>query len=330
VATRVCYDLALVTTDLATSLGRRRRILRNFSCRCQSTKFVFSKGFVRAIGAIVDEVLLTGNRGTIGRVVEPYLRGCGYLVRTFDLQDGDDVRDLPALRRAMDGCGAVVHSAALIDDEAGAPEEIMAVNLLGTWHVLQAAREIGVARVVSFSSLQALGVAKGERAPDYFPIDDDHPLRACRPYGIAKRLGEDMCEALTSATGIPTICLRPAMVCDPQKYAEVASAREREASAEWEPFWEYGAYIDVRDMATAVGCALAGSVTGHHRLLLTAQDAWASAPSREMARRLLPEVPWRGGSEYEAEPGRSLVDISRAVEILGWTPQYRWAEQVKQ
>jgi nucleoside-diphosphate-sugar epimerase len=276
----------------------------------------------------VDELLLTGNRGTIGRVVEPYLRQCGFLVRTFDIQDGEDVRDLAALRRATRGCAAVVHMAALIDDEAGAAEEIVAVNLLGTWHVLQAAREAAVGRVVYLSSLQALGVAKGQRAPDYFPIDDDHPLYASRPYGIAKRLAEGMCDLFTEATGITTVCLRPAMVCDKERYAAVASVREREPSAEWDPFWEYGAYIDVRDVASAVGCALAPSVNGHHRLLLTALDAWTSAPSREMARRLLPAVPWRGGGEYEAEPHRSLVDISRAVRVLGWTPRYRWAQEV--
>jgi UDP-glucose 4-epimerase len=261
-------------------------------------------------------------------VVEPYLRQCGFLVRTFDIQDGEDVRDLPALRRAMRGCAAVVHMAALIDDEAGAAEEIIAVNLLGTWHVLQAAREAAVTRVVYLSSLQALGVAKGQRAPDYFPIDDDHPLYASRPYGIAKRLAEGMCEMFTEATGITTVCLRPAMVCDRERYVAVAAEREREPSAEWEPFWEYGAYIDVRDVASAVGCALAPSVNGHHRLLLTALDAWSSAPSREMARRLLPAVPWRGDAEYAAEPHRSLVDISRAVRVLGWTPRYRWAQEV--
>jgi nucleoside-diphosphate-sugar epimerase len=277
---------------------------------------------------IVNEILLTGNRGAIGRVVETSLRQCGYGVRTFDIQDGDDVRDLPALRRAMRGCGAVVHTAALIDDEAGSPEEIIAVNLGGTSHVLQAAREAGAERVVYFSSLQALGVAKGQRAPDYFPIDDDHPLYASRPYGIAKRLAEGMCELFTEATGITTVCLRPAMVCDPGRYAAVASQRAREPSAEWEPFWEYGAYIDVRDVAAAVECALAPSVTGHHRLLLTALDAWTSAPSRQMAHRLLPAVPWRGGSEYAAEPQRSLVDVSRAIRVLGWTPRYSWAEQV--
>lgn len=276
----------------------------------------------------MKKLLLTGNQGTIGRVVEPYLRQRGYAVRTFDIRDGDDVRDLSAVRSAMRGCGAVVHLAALIDDDAGSPQEIISVNLLGTWNVLQAARDVGVTRVVSFSSLQALGVAKGERAPDYFPIDDDHALYASRPYGIAKRVGEGMCELFTSATGIPTICLRPAMVCDQPVYAATASARKQDPSAEWEPFWEYGAYIDVRDVASATESALHESVTGHHRLLLTAQDAWTSLPSREMARRLLPDVPWRGGTEYEAEPDRSLVDIGRAVQVLGWTPRYRWAEEI--
>jgi UDP-glucose 4-epimerase len=273
------------------------------------------------------QLLLTGSGGTIGRVVEGHLRLRGYRVRTFDARDGGDVRDLPALRRAMSGCEAVVHMAALARDTAGAPEEIMAVNVLGTWHVLQAAREMEVTRVVAFSSLQALGLAGGERAPDYLPIDDDHPLRATRPYGISKRLGEEMCEAFTSATGIPTVCLRPVMVCDEELYATIARARAGAPSAEWEPVWEYGAYVDVRDVAAAVECALHRPGEGHSRLLLSAADAWTSAPSRDMARRLLPDVPWRGGPEYDIEPHRALVDAGRAMRLLGWTPRHRWSDR---
>jgi UDP-glucose 4-epimerase len=272
----------------------------------------------------LPRVLLTGNAGIVGSVVEAHLRRSGYEVEVFDARDGHDVRDLPALRRAMRGCRAVVHAAALAHDAAGPPEAIMAVNVLGTWHVLQAARELDIARVISFSSVQALGIAQGERPPDYLPIDDDHPLRASRPYGLSKRLGEDMCEAFTSATGVPTVCLRPVMVCDERIYDMIAGARARGPSAEWDPVWEYGAYVDVRDVASAVECALGRPLDGHHRLLLSAPDAWTSAPSRDMARRLLPDVPWRGGPEYETEPYRSLVDAGRAARLLGWTPRHRY------
>jgi UDP-glucose 4-epimerase len=272
-------------------------------------------------------VLVTGNEGGIGAVVEEHLGRCGHEVATFDIGSGGDVRDLQAVRRAVRGCEAVVHLAALAHDTAGTAEEIMAVNVLGTWHVLQAAREAGVTRVVSFSSVQALGIAEGERAPDYLPIDDDHPLRAARPYGISKRLGEEMCEAFTSGTGIPTVCLRPVLVCDDRMYERVAQARAANPSAEWEPVWEYGAHVDVRDVASAVEHALHRAVRGHSRLLLSAADAWTSEPSRDMARRLMPSVPWRGGSEYDVEPYRALVDAGRAERVLGWTPRHGWADR---
>ena len=51
----------------------------------------------------------------------------------------------------------------------------------------------------SFSSAQVFGFAEGEGVPEYLPVDDDHPLRASRPYGLSKRLGEEMCAAWTSA-----------------------------------------------------------------------------------------------------------------------------------
>ncbi len=74
----------------------------------------------------------------------------------------------------------------------------MAVNVLGTWHVLLAAEAAGAGRVVYFSSGQVFGLAEGERLPDYFPVDDAHPRRAMRPYGLSKCLAEDLCAGFTA------------------------------------------------------------------------------------------------------------------------------------
>jgi nucleoside-diphosphate-sugar epimerase len=67
-------------------------------------------------------------------------------------------------------------------DTAGEPEQIMAVNVLGTWHVLLAAEAAGMTRVIHFSSAQVFGIGDGERLPDYLPVDDAHPRRAMRAY----------------------------------------------------------------------------------------------------------------------------------------------------
>src|SRR3984885_11562774 len=146
-------------------------------------------------------ILLTGSSGGVGRAARPVLEAAGWDARR--------------------GCTAVVHAGAIAHDSAGTPAEIVATNVLGTWHVLQAAEGCGVSRVVYFSSGQVFGFAEGEGTPAYLPVDDAHPLRAARPYGMSKRLAEEMCAAWTSRTGIPTIVLRPVMILSDEGLAQI-------------------------------------------------------------------------------------------------------------
>jgi UDP-glucose 4-epimerase len=270
-------------------------------------------------------VLVTGNRGSVGVPVAAFLRRCGYEVVGFDRADGADILDLAAVRLAARGCAAIVHLAALAHDSAGSPEQIMAVNVLGTWHVLLAAEAVGAARVVCFSSVQALGIAEGERLPDYFPVDDAHPRRAMRPYGLSKLLAEDLCEGFTARTGIATVLLRPAAVWNDAQYARAEDRWRARPRSEWEPFWEYGAFVDVRDVATAVGQALTVPLDGHHRVLLCAADIAATAPSLELAARLAPGVPVTDPGRYHADPRAALIDCSAAARTLGWRAAHRWS-----
>jgi UDP-glucose 4-epimerase len=272
-------------------------------------------------------VLVTGDGGKVGAPVSGYLRGRGYEVTGFDRADGPDVLDLTAVTDAAKGCAAIVHLAALAHDTAGTPEQIMAVNVLGTWHVLLAAEAAGIARVICFSSAQALGIAEGERPPDYFPVDDDHPRRAMRPYGLSKLLAEDLCEGFTARTGIATICLRPVGVWHEGMYSVVEERWRAQPRAEWEPFWEYGAFVDVRDVAAAVDLALTVPLAGHHRALLCAADIASTGPSLELAARLTPGVPVTDPDRYRADPRAALIDCSAAAAVLGWRPAYRWSRR---
>jgi UDP-glucose 4-epimerase len=128
----------------------------------------------------------------VGRATRPVLEGAGWTVVPFDLAEGDDLRDEAAVLSAMRSCEAVVHAGAIAHDSAGTAAEIVATNLLGTWHVLQAAEAHSVSRVVYFSSAQVFGFAEGEGTPAYLPVDDTHRC-ARRPYGMSKRLAEEMC-----------------------------------------------------------------------------------------------------------------------------------------
>lgn len=270
-------------------------------------------------------VLVTGDLGKVGVPVAGYLRRSGYEVIGFDLADGADVLDLGAVSSAALGCEAIVHLAALAHDNAGRPEQIMAVNVLGTWHVLLAAEAAGVSRVICFSSAQALGIAEGERLPDYFPVDDDHPRRAMRPYGLSKILAEDLCAGFTARTGIATVCPRPVAVWSETRYAAVEARWRAEPNAEWEPFWEYGAFVDARDVAAAVHLALTVPLVGHHRALLCAPDIAGTGPSLELAARLAPGVPVTDPGHYLADPSAALLDCRAASALLGWKAAYRWS-----
>ena len=250
----------------------------------------------------------------------------GHRMVGFDLVDGGDLLDAVAVRDAARGCSAIVHLGALPHDSAGAPEQIMAVNVLGTWHVLLAAEAAGAERVIHFSSGQALGIAEGERLPDYFPVDDRHPRRAMRPYGLSKRLAEDLCQGFSARTGIPSVSFRPMAVWEPGRYRQAEEQRGARPESEWEPFWEYGAFVDVRDVARAVELAIEVPLTGHHRALLCADEISGSAPSLELATRLAPEVPVRDTERYRANPRRALFDCAAAEAVLGWRPRHGGAD----
>ncbi len=203
----------------------------------------------------MKDVLLTGSEGGVGHCVRPLLERAGRRVRSFDLSTGHNLLDQESVLTAAQGCEAVVHAGAIAHDMSGTPAEIMATNVLGTWHVLVAAETHRLSRVITFSSAQVFGFAEGEGVPDYLPVDDAHPLRAARPYGLSKRLAEEMCEAWTARTGISTIVLRPVMIVDDDSLAVLTDP-------------ELGAFVHVEDVAEAIRCALTADIEGHHRLTL--------------------------------------------------------------
>jgi UDP-glucose 4-epimerase len=265
-------------------------------------------------------VLVTGDRGRLGAAIRARLEGEGVTVRGFDAAAGDDVLDAPAVRAAARGCSAIVHLAGLAEDRGGAPEEFMAVNVLGTYHVLLAAREANAGRVVHASSGKALGML--ERDPAYLPIDDAHPGLPSRPYGLSKWLSEELCEAFTRETGIATVCLRPVLVLDAAGWAGVAGADELPPARG--PSWHLGVFVDVDDVADAFVAALRCPDPGHARLLLCADEIAARRPTAQLVADHLPQVPWRDGRPFAADSRRALVDCAAARAVLGWEPRRGW------
>ncbi|TWX35546.1 NAD(P)-dependent oxidoreductase [Frigoribacterium sp. ACAM 257] len=112
-----------------------------------------------------------------------------------------DVADLEALAGLFAGCDGVVHLGGL-SDEADF-HDLAAVNVVGTYHVLEAARRAGVGRVVFASSNRLTGSYDTDTT-----VDVGMPPRPDGFYGVSKVAGEALCRLYSDKFGLSTISVR--------------------------------------------------------------------------------------------------------------------------
>jgi UDP-glucose 4-epimerase len=254
----------------------------------------------------VGTVLLTGHRGKIGVATETALTAAGFAVVGFDLVDGDDIRDVDGLVGRGRGASAVVHLAAMPNDD-GPAKDVLDTNVFGTWAVLAAADRLGVERVVVASSIHATGLFEDGRLPDYLPLDEQHPSYARSAYSTSKLMVESTSESFTRATGIATVCLRPPLVLEPR---ERAGMEDEVASRPLD--WRWRSWCDIRDVADAVVRSLRAPFDGHHVLFVASTNVLGDLSAAVIARDL--GVERRGGA--------TLIDTRAAQRLLQWAPRY--------
>jgi dTDP-glucose 4,6-dehydratase len=116
-----------------------------------------------------------------------------------------DLADRDSVRRAMDGVEVVFHLGALIAIPYSyhAPLSYVRTNIEGTLNVLQAARDLGTARVLHTSTSEVYGTAL------YAPIDEKHPLQGQSPYSASKIGADKLVEAFHLSFGVPAVTVRP-------------------------------------------------------------------------------------------------------------------------
>lgn len=155
---------------------------------------------------------VTGAAGNIGRALRAELSAQGVDLVSVDIaestpvSDSDrtvqsDIRDLAALEAAFVGCAGVVHLGG-IPDEADF-HDLAAVNIIGTYHVLEAARRAGVRRVVYASSNRVTGFYETDTL-----VDETMPPRPDGFYGASKVAGEALCRLYADKFGLSVIVMR--------------------------------------------------------------------------------------------------------------------------
>ena len=172
-------------------------------------------------------VLVTGGTGTVGRRCVARLVHSGHEVRVIgldknlDIPGADfrtcDITDYAATREQMDGIEGVVHLAAIPSPMSGTTPDIFHINCTGTFNVYQTAAEAGIKRVVSASSINALGFNFGVQPfqLSYFPLDEEHSTQTTDVYSLSKQFLEETAEYFWRRDGISGVCLRLPAVHDP-------------------------------------------------------------------------------------------------------------------
>ncbi len=186
---------------------------------------------------MTKKILVTGADGFIGSHLTEELVRQGYDVRAFayynsfnsygwldhspediksliDIFTGD-IRDPFGVKEAMKGCTHVLNLAALIAIPYSyhSPATYVDTNINGTLNVVQAARELGVEKVVHTSTSEVYGTAL------YVPIDEEHPLQGQSPYSASKIGADQMALSFYRSFDTPVSIIRPFNTYGPRQSA---------------------------------------------------------------------------------------------------------------
>ncbi len=179
-------------------------------------------------------ILVTGGLGGVGRAVVSRLLSHGHTVRILDRSTENviagaeciagDLTDYAVAREGVRGMDAVVHLAALTHPAAGPAHDIFHINVAGTFNVYDAAAQEGIRRVVSASSINALGFNFGVHSfpIQYFPLDEAHSGTTTDAYSFSKQTLEEIARYFWRRDGISGVQLRLPFV-----YSAMPGFRER-------------------------------------------------------------------------------------------------------
>ena len=277
-------------------------------------------------------IAVTGGNGKLGRVAVEHLRATGHEVVVLDragpdrwmftqieITDYGQVIDaLAGVNDRHDGVDAIVHLAAIPAPGVLADAATFHNNVVGAFNVFQAARRLGIRRVVFASSETVLGLPF-DTPPPYVPLDEQYDTRPESIYSLGKHLEEEL--ARKYARWDPELsitALRFSNVMVPADYAEFpsfdADARLRK--------WNLWGYIDARDGAKAIRLALEAGHPGYDVFNIFAADTVMTRPNAELMAEVFPGVETRG----ELGVNDSLTSTAKARRILGWEATHSWRD----
>lgn len=307
---------------------------------------------------INSTILVTGADGFIGSHLTEALVRRGYNVRAFTLYNSfnswgwldqctpdvkgqfevfsGDIRDPHGVKEAMKGCDAVLHLAALIAIPYSyhSPDTYVDTNIKGTLNVLQAARELGLKRVVHTSTSEVYGTAR------FVPITEEHPLQGQSPYSATKIAADQLAYSFFASFDLPVVIVRPFNTYGPRQSAraviptiitQLARGKRQIRLGKVSPTRDFNFVQDTvagfvaalnsdKGLGQAVnfGSNFEISVGDTAQLIAEAMNTQIEIVTDEA--RLRPE---------NSEVDRLWADNAKANQLFGWRPIYAGREGFK-
>jgi len=297
--------------------------------------------------------LVTGGAGFIGSHLAQALVEAGNKVRILDnfstgkeenishlLDDIEvvrgDLRDLDTVRKAVKGVEFVFHEGALpsVQKSVGDPLTTNHVNITGTLHVLMAARDEGVQRVIYAASSSAYGDSPT------LPKTETMTAKPLSPYAVQKYAGEHYCRVFYDLYGLETVSLRYFNVFGPRQdptsqYAAVIP-RFITALAKGEPPTVYGDGEQTRDFTyidnvveANLRAARAGGAAGEVINIASGAQYSLNDVLRLLRGILRTDIEAVYTDPRPGDVRHSLADISKARSLLGYAPKVTFEEGLR-
>ena len=308
--------------------------------------------------AINRTILISGADGFIGSHLTEALVRQGYKVRSFVMYNSfntwgwldhcaadvkgqfevfaGDIRDPHGVKEAMKGCDAVLHLAALIAIPFSyhSPDTYVDTNIKGTLNILQAAREVGVKRMIHTSTSEVYGTAR------FVPITEEHPLQGQSPYAATKIAADQLAYSFYASFGLPVVIARPFNSYGPRQSAraviptiitQIANGKRKIKLGAVSPTRDFNYVQDTvagfiaalnseRGIGEVVNFGSNFEISIHDTAQLIAEAMNVEIEIITDEARLRPEI-----SEVE----RLWADNDKAKKLFGWQPRYGGREGFK-
>ena len=307
----------------------------------------------------MSKILVTGADGFIGSQLVEQLVRLGHTVRPFVLYNSfnswgwldeapveiktklevfaGDIRDPHGIKEAMKGCDIVLHLAALIAIPYSyhSPDTYIDTNVKGTLNIVQAARELGIQKIIHTSTSEVYGTAR------FVPITEEHPLQGQSPYSASKIGADQIAMSFYCSFGTPVTIIRPFNTYGPRQSARAVIPTIISQIAAGQTTIRLGSLHPTRDF-TYISDTVAGFIAaldsdqasgeiiniGSNFEITIGETVAMIAELMQTDIRIETDDARIRPDKSEVE--RLWADNAKALKLLGWSPRYSGRDGLRQ